>query len=298
MTTTILNIGALTIEPPLVRERPAYTMGILNVTPDSFSDGGLYESVGAAVDRVGVMIEQGADCIDIGGASSRPRGSAYGKGAAVLSAEEEAERVVPSLVAIRSTFPTVPISVDTYHALVAREAIAAGADAINDITALQFDPDMIDVVAKSSVPVILMHSVGSPGAMPHEHLEQDVEHVVADSLSASISQAQAAGISDIIVDPGFGFGKTERGNFRLLRNLDYLRKLNRPILVGLSRKTMIGQGIGKQSEHPKHRVVGSVAAAVLAVTNGASIVRTHDVAETSEALQIVYATQLEQHEQE
>ena len=287
-----IDIGPLTLRPTDTRQRRAYVMGILNVTPDSFSDGGRFLSVDDAVRRAAEVVAEGADIIDIGGASSRPRGTTYGDGASVLSPEAECDRVIPVIENLVKEFPQTALSIDTYHSLVAHEALNAGVHLVNDITALRHDSNMAGVIKQNGAPIVLMHSVGSPGTMPHESLEYQVEEIVADELSKAISVAVDAGVQNILVDPGFGFGKTHIGNFRLLRNLGYLRKLNRPILVGVSRKAMIGQAVGT-IDNPvptDKRVTGSLAAAVIAVTNGASIIRTHDIAPTVEALRILHAT--------
>ncbi len=251
-------------------------MGILNVTPDSFSDGGAYNTLERALTQALAMVEQGASIIDIGGESTRP-------GAAAVSVEEELERVVPVIEAIHRECDVL-VSVDTSKPEVMEAAVAAGAGLINDVRALQQEgaPEM---AAALEVPVCLMHMQGEPRTMQSDpHYEDVVEEVVA-FLRGRIADCELAGISRsrLLVDPGFGFGKRLEHNLQLLRGLDRLRSLQVPLLVGISRKSMIGALLGDLPV--EERLFGSVGAAVVAVERGADIVRVHDVRETREALQ-------------
>lgn len=255
------------------------TMGILNCTPNSFSDGGQFLTRTAALAQAHKMINSGADMIDVGGESTRP-------GAEPISAEEECERVIPLIQTLRAELD-VPISVDTRKTLVMQEAIKAGASMINDVFALQ-DEGAVDLVAKTGIPVCLMHAKGTPQNMQRNPFYQDVLQEVFDFLKARIDLCLIAGVQpkQIIVDPGFGFGKNLDHNLTLLKNLAEFKKLNFPMLVGLSRKHMIGVILNKEVEN---RVYGSLAAAVIACLAGATIIRTHDVGATKDALAIAQA---------
>ncbi len=287
-----LSSGRLLLDCDPNRSGPPHIMGILNVTPDSFSDGGDFLDPSRAAKRAEEMINEGAVIIDVGGASTRPRGSVYGEGAAVLSAEQEIGRVVPVIESIARQFPNIWISVDTYSPDVARKALQAGAHIINDITGLRGNPTLADVAAGSGAPMILMHSVGQPGEMPHTHEYDDVVCEVKRSLSESISIAEAHGVTQIVVDPGFGFGKTERDNLRLINGLDSVRELDRPVMVGISRKNTIGAVLahGDEPVAVEERLYGSLGATAVAVLRGASIIRTHDVRETTDMLKLMSAT--------
>ena len=263
-------------------------MGILNVTPDSFSDGGMYQDVDAALARTSEMIAEGARIVDVGGASSRPRGSAYGEGAAPVSVDEESARVVPVIREIVQRWPDVGISIDTWSADVAERALDAGAHIINDITALRGDSRMASVAGARHAPVILMHSVGLPGDMPHDSPISDPVQEVYSGLSRAVAKAEEAGCTQIVLDPGLGFGKSTEGNLTLVRHLDVLRSMGWPILVGASRKTFIGRVLGSE-ENPApvaERIAGGLGVAAAAVGAGARIVRTHDVRETAHMLRL------------
>jgi dihydropteroate synthase len=254
----------------------ARIMGVLNLTPDSFSDGGTYTSVDAAVAHALAMVEQGADLIDVGGESTRP-------GAGAVGAEEEIRRVVPVIERLARE-AQVPISVDTSKPAVMRAAVGAGAGLINDVRALRLD-GALEAAAALAVPVCLMHMQGEPGTMQDA---PEYDEVVADIhrfLADRIFQCQMAGLDKgrLLVDPGFGFGKTLEHNLALLRSLDRFTDLGVPLLVGLSRKTMIGTLTGRPTGE---RAVGSAAAALIAVQRGAQIVRVHDVAATRDALAV------------
>jgi dihydropteroate synthase len=254
-------------------------MGILNVTPDSFSDGGRFVNREAAIHQVETMLHEGADIIDIGGESTRP-------GASDVTVTEEAERVVPVITAIRE-ISNVPISVDTSKAEVMRVAVAAGADMINDVRALQ-DDGALEAAVELQTPVCLMHMQGLPRTMQENPVYEDVAAEVVEFLLRRIDACSAAGLPDdlIVVDPGFGFGKSHVHNIELLANLRQLQELRRPVMVGLSRKSTLGALTGKGTDD---RTAASVAAAVLAVAAGAQIVRVHDVAETVDALKVTTA---------
>ncbi len=252
-------------------------MGILNVTPDSFSDGGEFVGREAAVAHALQMVEAGASIIDVGGESTRP-------GADAVTAEEELSRVVPIIEAIRQQSP-VPISIDTSKPAVMEAAVAAGATLINDVRALQ-EEGALSAAAALQVPVCLMHMQGQPRTMQQApYYEDGVVTEVIRFLQQRIAACQFAGIerSQIWVDPGFGFGKTLEHNLALLNELDRLQSLDVPLLVGISRKSMIGALLGDVPV--EQRLQGSVGAAVVAVARGARIVRVHDVRETVEALQ-------------
>lgn len=269
----------------------AHVMGILNVTPDSFSDGGRYVQVDDALRQAEAMLEEGAVLIDVGGESSRPRGSVYGEGAEAVGAEAEGRRVLPVVAAIAAHFPEALISVDTYKPEVARAALAAGAHLINDITGLRYFPEMASVVAEAGAPLIVMHALGRPGAMPHEHHYADVVEEVLVSLGHSVQVAEAAGVQHIVTDPGFGFGKTAAENLRLIDSVDTFLGLRRPVLVGISRKSTIGAVLGS-ADAPAPvaaRLYGSLGATAVAVMRGATLIRTHDVRPTVEMVKVLGA---------
>ena len=275
----------------------AHVMGILNVTPDSFSDGGRYTDIQQALDRAGEMAEEGATLIDIGGESTRPAGATYGAGATVVGVDEEMRRVVPVVEAIARDLPHLLISVDTYKGAVAREALRAGAHLINDVTGLRDGVGTARAAADYGAPLVVMHAAGSPGSMTHtdrSDAETDIVDAVAASLQRSVAMAHAEGVQDVIVDAGFGFGKTPHENLRLIARTDRLRQLDAPILIGVSRKSTVGIALGSE-ETPlpvNERIYGSLGLAALAVVRGASIVRTHDVRPTVEMLRVVLAAEL------
>jgi dihydropteroate synthase len=250
-------------------------VGVVNVTPDSFSDGGLYASTGQAVAHCRSLIGEGADILDIGGESTRP-------GSAPVALEEERRRVLPVLEALAGC--GVPISVDTRKPALMTEAIAAGAAMVNDVTALSA-PGALETVAAAPVAVCLMHMQGEPGTMQENPTYLNVVREVRDFLAQRIAAAGRAGIARdrIVVDPGFGFGKTVEHNFALLRELPRLAALGRPLLVGLSRKSMLGAVTGRAVGG---REVASAVGAALAAERGARIVRVHDVAATRDALRV------------
>ena len=255
-------------------------MGILNVTPDSFSDGGRYLEPAAAQARALAMVAEGADLIDVGGESTRP-------GAVPVPAGEELRRVLPVIEALAPVLP-VPISVDTRKALVARQALAAGASLVNDITALTGDPAMADVVAETGVPVILMHMQGTPDTMQQApHYADVVEEVTAWLQEAAVA-ARARGIAEtqILIDPGIGFGKRPEHNLQLLRSLDRVAAAGYPVVVGPSRKSVIGAVLGGG---PEDRVWGTAAAVAWAASAGAAILRVHDVGAMAQVVRMTDA---------
>ncbi len=260
--------------------RRTLIMGILNVTPDSFYDGGRRGDVRQAIADAVDMAEAGADIVDIGGESSRP-------GSRPVSAEEELARVAPVLDGVRREVK-IPISIDTYKAGVAQAALDAGADIVNDISALRFDGEMISVIAREQVPVVLMHMQGTPRTMQAEPRYDDVVREVKDFLSQRLQEAIDRGIARdaIIIDPGIGFGKNLDHNLSLLRRLPMLAALGQPLLVGVSRKTFIGRILDLD---PEERLEGSLAAAVAAVLGGANIIRAHDVQQTVRAVRVADA---------
>jgi dihydropteroate synthase len=260
--------GVLDLARPLV-------MGIVNVTPDSFSDGGRFLDPAAALAQARRLVDEGADLLDIGAESTRP-------GAADVAADVEIDRVVPLLQALRPL--GVPLSVDTSKPAVMRAALAAGAAIVNDVRALQV-PGAIDAVRDSDCGIVLMHMQGEPRTMQAEPRYDDVVREVGEYLYQRVAVLADAGIAAdrIVVDPGFGFGKTVAHNYTLLRELRTLAARGRPVLAGLSRKSMLGAVTGRTVDD---RVMASVAAALLAVERGARIVRVHDVAATREALQV------------
>jgi dihydropteroate synthase len=268
----MLKIGSLEFESPSV-------MGILNVTPDSFSDGGQFESRGAALRQAEAMAADGAAIIDVGGESTRP-------GARGVSEQEELDRVVPIIEALTSRVD-VPVSIDTSKAGVMRAAISAGAAMINDIRALRED-GAIEAAAELQCPVCLMHMQGQPRTMQADPAYGDVVAEVKEFLLERIEACQAAGICKklLILDPGFGFGKTPAHNVELLANLRQFQNMGLPILAGLSRKSTLGELTGRDVEN---RMPASVAAAVVAAMRGADIVRVHDVRETVDAFAVVRA---------
>jgi len=261
-------------------------MGILNVTPDSFSDGGKFNTVNAAVHRAKQMVDQGADLIDIGGESTRP-------GSKAISDKEELQRVLPVIEQLVDTI-TVPLSIDTYKASVAEKAIDAGVSLVNDITAMEGDPRMVNVISSSNVHICLMHMKGNPRTM---QINPEYDNLIYEINMFLKERAEYALFHDIpknhiLFDPGIGFGKrTGRGvedNCRILHHISELKKQGYPVLIGASRKTFIGNvSGGKQTLSAQDRLEGSIAAACVAAYNGADIIRVHDVKETRRALDII-----------
>ncbi|HAS6051327.1 dihydropteroate synthase [Vibrio vulnificus] len=252
-------------------------MGILNVTPDSFSDGGQFNALDAALAQAERMIAAGVSIIDIGGESTRP-------GAPEVSLEEELKRVIPAIQAIRQKHD-VWISIDTSKAEVMNQAIEAGADLINDVRAL-LEPGALAVAAKAQVPICLMHMQGQPRSMQHNPSYQDVLKEVGEFLEERVAACEEAGIAKelLILDPGFGFGKTIEHNYHLLAHLEEFHQLGLPILAGMSRKSMVFKLLNKK---PADCMVASVTCATIAAMKGAQIIRVHDVEETVEAMRVI-----------
>jgi dihydropteroate synthase len=257
-------------------------VGIVNVTPDSFSDGGEFLDPAKAASHAATMLDEGAGIIDVGGESTRP-------GSDPVPQEEEARRVVPVIERILSMHPDAVVSIDTYRAVIAEAALEAGARMVNDVSALRGDPRMAEVVADARCPVVLMHMLGEPKTMQRDPRYDDVVREVREFLFARAEHAVAAGVApeDIILDPGIGFGKTLEHNLRLLSGLDVIVELGFPVLVGASRKSFIGRisGVGEARE----RVFGTVAANVIACERGATFFRVHDVRANREALAVARA---------
>lgn len=262
----------LAMEKPLV-------MGIINVTPDSFFAGSRFSKTDEVVRTAEKMIKEGATILDIGGQSTRP-------GSQRISADEELKRVIEPVSAIHNNFPDVFISIDTYYASVAKEAVSAGASMVNDISAGKLDDAMMETVASLRVPYILMHMQGTPDTMQaHPHYE-DVTREVLDFFIHKTDELNKKGIHDIILDPGFGFGKTTAHNFTLLKNLSVFSMLNRPILIGVSRKSTIWKTLGIT---PEESLNGTTVLNTVALMNGGSILRVHDVKEAVEAVTLFSA---------
>jgi len=264
----------------LVLEDRSLVMGILNVTPDSFSDGGEHFDLDRAVEYGLQMVKDGADIIDVGGESTRP-------GAARVSVDEETGRVVPVIRSLREQ-TTAIISVDTMKAETAAKAVAAGAEIINDISALTHDPDMVAVARDVEAGVVLMHMRGMPRTMQNEPQYDDVVEDVCDYLKSRVSELVKQGLERecLSVDPGIGFGKTVDHNLELLMHMDRLRELDVPVVMGLSRKSLLGKLTGRDVNE---RLAGSLAALVFCVLNGANIMRVHDVKESVDAIRVVTA---------
>ena len=264
----------------------AHVMGILNVTPDSFSDGGDHLAVEDAVTRAAEMLSEGAAILDIGGESTRP-------GADPVDVETECDRVLPVVNALRQRFPNALLSIDTYKPEVARAALDAGAHIVNDVTGLRHFPETATVAAEAGAPLIVMHSVKEPGALTQTESYDGVTQDVTAGLQASIDTATDAGVQHVVTDPGFGFGKSVGDNLRLLNTVDEVLRLERPVLVGVSRKSTIGAvlaGAGKPPVGTDERLFGSLGATAVAVLRGATLVRTHDVRPTVEMLRVLNAT--------
>jgi dihydropteroate synthase len=263
----------------LLGENRTLLMGILNVTPDSFSDGGMFVTIDKAVAHGEALCSAGADIIDVGGVSTRPF-------ADPVSVDEEIARVIPVIKRL-SQRVSAPISVDTSRAETAERAIEAGARIVNDIAALRFDPLLGDVVAEADLPVVLMHMQGTPETMQIRPAYDDVMGEIIDFLSGSIDLAVSRGIphENIIVDPGIGFGKKVEHNLTIIRELSRLKSLGRPILVGASRKSFIGEVTG--IKEPARRDTATLAVTALLVASGADIIRVHDVKRSTEVVRMV-----------
>lgn len=263
------NGRLLNLDEPVV-------MGIVNLTPDSFYDGGKHSSIDSALKIVSKMIDDGASIIDLGGMSSRP-------GAEIIDVEEESQRVLPVLAEINKVFPNLIISIDTVHGIIAQSAIDNGASIINDISGGAIDRSIWEVSKNNNVPYILMHMQGSPNTMQSNPKYGDVGLDILKYLRDKVIKLRKLGINDIIIDPGFGFGKTVDQNYELLSKLSSFRILDCPILVGLSRKSMIHKLL---NINPQEALNGTTAAHMIALQNGAKILRVHDVKEARECVLI------------
>ncbi len=262
----------LVVDKPLV-------MGIINVTPDSFYELSRKQSIDGLLQQAELMINDGAAILDIGGQSTRP-------GSEPVNEDEELKRVIPAIEAISGRFRDVIISIDTYYAGVANKAVEAGASIINDISAGSMDAEMIATAANLKVPYVLMHMQGTPGDMQHAPYYENVTREVLDFFIAKTDELRKAGVNDIIIDPGFGFGKTIVHNFELLRNLGFFKMLNCPLLVGISRKSTIYKTLNIT---PDQALNGTTVLNTVSLMNGASILRVHDVKEAVQAVKLVVA---------
>ena len=267
----------ITCNGKLIDLRTPKIMGILNLTPNSFFDGGQHNSIDAALAQTEKMITEGATFIDVGGASSKP-------GVEEISTDEELKRVLPVIEKISQTFPDIFISIDTYRSEVAHQAVAAGAKLVNDISAGNMDTDMLKTVGKLGVPYIAMHMQGTPQTMQNNPSYEDILVAVRSFFSEKIKAAHAAGINDVIIDPGFGFGKTIAHNFALLKHIRSLKIDGVPLLVGISRKSMIYKTLDTDATHALN---GTTALNAIALQQGAHILRVHDVKEAQETVQLI-----------
>jgi dihydropteroate synthase len=258
-----------------------YIMGILNVTPDSFSDGGRFFDPASAIDRGIQMAEDGADIIDIGGESTRP-------GAEPLAIEEELRRTIPIIEKLSKEI-NIPISIDTYKSEVARRAINAGASMVNDISGLRFDPGLPKVISEYKVPVVIMHIKGTPKDMQKNPIYEALIPEIIDYFRESVRSATERGIPEdkIIIDPGIGFGKTFEHNLDIIHHLDEITLLEKPVLIGPSRKAFIGKILGEVP--PVERLEGTAAAVAISIMKGANIVRVHDVKEMAKVARVADA---------
>ena len=266
-------------------DRPV-VMGIMNVTPDSFFDGGKYQGLTSVLEHCHKMVNEGADILDLGAFSTRP-------GSERISDKEEIDRIIPALKAIRKDFPNIPISIDTFRQSVAAQCIADGADIINDISGGLFDEAMIPYIGKNHIPYILMHITGTLEGMHHEEIiSEDVHEKVRQFLENQVNKLLEYGEQQIILDPGIGFNKTIECNFALLRDLDKYRVNGLPILIGISRKSLIYKTLGFT---PQEALNGTTVLNTIALMNGADILRVHDVKEAVEAVKLVHSVISSEH---
>jgi dihydropteroate synthase len=252
-------------------------MGIMNLTPDSFYDGGRYKNDLDIIKHADRMLQEGAAILDVGAASSRP-------GASLIDPEKEKKRLIPALELVLKNFPDAIVSVDTYNASTARQAVKSGAHMINDISAGSIDPRMFETVADLQVPYVMMHMKGMPETMQNSPAYNDVVREIAFYFSQKIDQLRQLGVHDIIIDPGFGFGKTVEDNYRIMGKLEYFKILELPVLVGVSRKSMINKVLGIS---PPDALNGTTVLNTLALQKGADILRVHDVKQAIEAVRIM-----------
>ena len=260
----------------LIFDRPA-VMGILNVTPDSFSDGGRFNQMGKALHHCEQMIADGADFIDIGGCSTRPNN-------AIATESEEMERVIPILKAIRKAFPDTLISIDTFRKNVAEACVNEGADLINDISGGLFDDEMLPYIGKNHIPYVMMHCIGTPETMHQYALGGDIHQIVMDFFALQCKTLEAYGEQQIILDPGIGFGKSLEANYQLLNDLNHYRYNGLPILIGISRKSLINKVLNTTPDTAEN---GTTVLNTIALLNGADILRVHDVKNAREAIELV-----------
>ena len=254
-------------------------MGIINTTPDSFYSESRAGGIDAVLQKAEQIINEGATIIDIGGQSTRP-------GSEQVSAAEENNRVIPAVEAVHKNFPETIISIDSFYAVVVKNAVDAGASIVNDVSAGTIDEGLVSTVASLKVPYVLMHMKGNPQTMQQNATYENVVLDVFDFLNKKLTQLHQAGINDIIVDPGFGFGKTMEQNFELLNSLDFFRQLSKPVLVGISRKATVYKTLGVTS---KDALNGTTVLNTIALFKGASILRVHDVKEAKQTIQLVQA---------
>ena len=259
----------------IVFDRPAL-MGILNVTPDSFSDGGRYNEMDHAMQHCEQMLSEGADIIDIGGCSTRPNN-------AIATESEEMERVIPILKAVRKQFPEALVSIDTFRKNVAETCVAEGADIINDISGGLFDTEMLPYIGQNHLPYILMHCVGTPETMHQYALDGDIHQTVHDFFAQQCQVLEAYGEQQIILDPGIGFGKSLEANYQLLSELNRYRYNNLPILIGISRKSLINKVLGTTPQDAEN---GTTVLNTIALLNGADLLRVHNVKNAREAIEL------------
>ena len=267
-----LNLG----NKALIFDRPA-VMGILNVTPDSFSDGGRYNQMDKALQHCEQMLAEGADFIDIGGCSTRPNN-------AIATEQEELERVIPILKAVKTAFPEALISIDTFRKNVAEACIAEGADLINDISGGLFDKEMLPYIGENHIPYVMMHCIGTPETMHQYALSDDIHQTVLDFFKQQCQVLESYGEQQIILDPGIGFGKSLEANYQLLSELDRYRYNNLPILIGISRKSLINKVLHTTPDAAEN---GTTVLNTIALLNGADILRVHDVKNAREAIELV-----------
>lgn len=264
----------LVVEKPLI-------MGIINATPDSFYEGSRFSGTDKILSVAEKMLKEGADILDIGGQSTRP-------GSDFITPDEEMKRVIPAIELITKNFPDSFISIDTFYSLVAKEAVAVGACIVNDISAGAMDEEMIGTISSLQVPYILMHMKGTPKTMQENPVYENVIREVLDFFIVKINDLKNSGIKDMIIDPGFGFGKTIEQNFELLKNLSVFNMLDKPILVGISRKSTIYKTLGTTAADALN---GTTVLNTIGLMNGASILRVHDIKEAKEAVTLFHATQ-------
>ncbi|MEY3413082.1 MAG: dihydropteroate synthase [Bacteroidota bacterium] len=269
--------NTINVQGKIISLQEQWVMGILNVTPDSFYDGGAHNSIQTAIAQTEKLLNEGAQIIDVGGYSTRPN-------ADDIALQEEINRVVPVIAALKQKFPNIIISIDTFRAEVARQAIQHGAAMINDISAGELDPTMFETVAALQVPYILMHNRGTPQNMQNQTDYTNMMDEIITFFSTKINKLKALGVNDLIIDPGFGFAKTLDQNYELLQKLSYFNVLELPILVGLSRKSMVYKLLQTTAAEALN---GTTVLHTLALEQGASILRVHDVKEAVETIILV-----------